>query len=333
MKIRDALELLLLAALWGASFLFLRVAAPLVGPLGVAAFRVAGAALVLWPLVLWRGEMRALSRRHIFPLAVFGLLACVLPFLGFGQAAKTLPAGLMSVLNAVTPLWGAAVGWLWRGETLTRLQVAGLALGLGGVMLLASGSMVSNADGALAVLMVLGSTLMYAVAVHHSKAHLSDVPPIALTTGSLTTAAIILSGPAWWLGPQPAAMAAVSGATASQGDWAGVPALAWAALLGLAVLCTALAYWLFYRLIARIGATRSLTVAFLIPVFGMLWGALLLGEAITARMLTSTAIIVLGTWLSTRGPLSRLALPGRNGKPGHPPPSPSTSTHAKEKAA
>lgn len=334
MKMRDLLELLLLAALWGASFLFLRLAAPVVGPLAVAAFRVAGAALVLWPLVLWGGEARLLGRR-IVPLAMFGLLACVLPFIGFGIAAKTLPAGLMSVLNAVTPLWGAAVGWVWRRETLTRAQLLGLALGLAGVALLASGNIVSEADGAWAVLMVLGSTLMYAIAVHHSKNNLSDIPPIALTTGSLTAAAAVLCLPAWWLGPQPASVGMSPGPMmAATARWTDVPVLAWGALLGLAVLCTAVAYLLFYRLLGRIGPTRALTVAFLIPVFGMLWGALFLDERITWRMVASTAVIVLGTWLSTRPGRAAPASSGSAATPPHPgPPPPSPSTPAKEKAA
>ncbi|MGH6649428.1 DMT family transporter [Aquabacterium sp.] len=293
MRARDLAEMLLLAALWGASFLFLRMAAPVVGPLAVAAFRVTGAALMLWPLLLWRKQAGLVVRRTPV-LLLAGLVTCVLPFLGLSHAARALPAGLLSILNATTPLWGALVGWLWMRERLSAGTVAGLLMGLAGVALLATDR--THIDGELAqgaVAIALASTLMYAIATHHTRRYLNTLPPLSVSTGCLSAAALVLAVPAWLVGPQPSGNFPAPPAT-----WAEVPQATWLALTGLAVLCTAVAYLLFYRLLARVGPTRAMTVTFLIPVFGMLWGWLFLHEEITWPMLASTTVILLGTLLS-----------------------------------
>jgi drug/metabolite transporter (DMT)-like permease len=295
MKTRDLLALLLLAAIWGASFLFLRVASPAVGALGVAACRVCGGALMLLPLVALRGEGAAL-RQHTPQLVGAALLSCILPFMGLGQASRSLPAGLLSILNATTPMWGALVGWLWAGERLTPMRAAGLALGFAGVALLAADSTQFSAQGAHgAVLLALGSTLTYAFAVHYNKRYLTGLSPLSNSAGTLAMAGLLLLLPALWMGPQPAQAAGHSAA------WSDIPRSALLALLALTVLCTGLAYLVFYRLIERIGASRALTVTFLIPVFGMLWGALFLGEHVSMTMVISTGVVLAGTWLSNHG--------------------------------
>jgi drug/metabolite transporter (DMT)-like permease len=291
---RDFLQMLVLAALWGGSFLFLRMASPVVGPLAVAAFRVMGALLLLWPLLLWQGQARQMAR-HTPMLLLSGLLACVLPFLGFGQAARGLPAGLLSILNATAPLWTALVGWLWARERLGVPTVAGLVMGLAGVMLLAADrTHVGSTLAYGAVALALGSTLSYAIAIHHTKRYLSALPPLSVTTGCLSAAGLMLMVPAWVAGPQPVATLAAPPLT-----WTDVPHITWAAMLGLALLCTGVAYLMFYRLVARVGPTRAMTVTFLIPVFGMLWGWLFLDEQVTWSMLAGMAVILLGTLLSS----------------------------------
>lgn len=296
MKRADTLVMLLLAAIWGASFLFLRIASPVVGPVAVAAIRVAGAALVLLPLAHMRGQLGSL-RGHGGVLAVAAVLSCVLPFIGLSWASQLLPAGPLSVLNATSPMWGALVGWCWGGEKLGMQRLGGLLLGLIGVCWLADQRTgLGGGDLQLqAVALALGSTLMYAVAVHHSKRYLSGLPSLAVSCGLLGTSALMLLGPALWLGPQPLH----ADATAPM-MWREVSAVVWAALAGLALLCTGLAYVLFYRLIDRVGPSKALTVTFLIPPFGMLWGALWLDEVVTLPMLLCTALIVLGTVLSTQ---------------------------------
>jgi drug/metabolite transporter (DMT)-like permease len=290
---RDFAQMLVLAALWGGSFLFLRMASPVVGPLAVAAFRIVGALLLLWPLLLWQRQARQMAN-HIPMLLLSGLISCVLPFLGFSQAARGLPAGLLSILNATTPLWGALVGWVWARERLSPAAMAGLLVGLSGVVLLAADR--THVDSALAhgaVALALGCTLTYAIAIHHTRRYLSELPALSVSTGCLSAAALILVVPAWMLGPQP-----VATLPSPPTVWAEVPHITWVALLGLAVLCTGVAYLMFYRLLARVGPTRAMTVTFLIPVFGMLWGWLFLDEEVTWSMLAGTAVILLGTLLS-----------------------------------
>jgi drug/metabolite transporter (DMT)-like permease len=295
MKKADALVMLLLAAIWGASFLFLRVASPAVGPVAVSAIRVTGAALILLPLVHFKGQMGAL-RGYGPTLLVAAILSCVLPFLGLSKAAQLMPAGPLSVLNATTPMWGALVGWLWSGEKLGAQRLAGLVLGMAGVAWLAEQrNGLGGEFHGLAVALALGSTFMYAVAVHHSKKYLSGLPSLAVSGGLLGASALMLLGPALWLGPVPA-----HASTLAPVHWGDVHGVVWGAMAGLALMCTGLAYVLFYRLIDRIGASRALTVTFLIPPFGMLWGALWLDEAVTLPMLICTAVIVMGTVLSTQ---------------------------------
>jgi drug/metabolite transporter (DMT)-like permease len=304
MKIRDFAELLCLAAIWGGSFLFLRLSAPAVGPVGVAAFRVTGAALVLLPLALLKGQGPAL-RAHLPQLLGAAVLSCILPFMGLGQAARMLPAGLLSILNATTPMWGALVGWLWAREKLSAMRALGLGMGFAGVAMLgADGRHLDSPNAYWAVALALSATLMYALAVHFTKRYLSGLKPLSACAGTLGMASAVLVGPALWLGP-PAATATAT-ATAATGamaasTWRDVPPSAWMALLALSLLCTGVAYLVFYRLIDRIGASRALTVTFLITPFGMLWAALFLGEHITATMVLSTAVILLGTWLSNQG--------------------------------
>jgi drug/metabolite transporter (DMT)-like permease len=284
MRSRDLTDLLLLAAIWGASFLFMRVAAPQFGPVALAWVRVAGAALLLLPLLAWRGEMAAL-RQHWRPIALVGLLTSALPFLLFGYAALTLSAGLASIFNAATPLFTALVAWLWHRDTLNRWRSTGLGLGLAGVIgLAAQRSGLAALQGALdlpaalAVLACLAATLLYGLAANLARTYLQGAAPMAQAAGSQLAAALVLSAPAVWLWPA---------------DSPGT--VAWLSALGLAVLCSAIGYILYFRLIARTGATNAAAVTFLIPVFALVWGGWLLDETVTAAMVAGGLVIVAGT--------------------------------------
>lgn len=297
MKPRDLLTLIALAAVWGASFLFLRVAAPVVGPVAVAAARV-GLAAALLSLVL-AATRQAWPRPRDWPdLMVSALLSCVVPALCLGQAALSLPAGLMSILNATTPLWGVLVGWVWTRQAPSRAVLGGMLAGLLGVgVLTGPGATVPSSAstasaGSWPVVLILVATLSYAISVHQARRRLQHLSPLALCAGTMLLASVCLIGPALWLGP----------AGLPSGHWADVPASAWGAMFALGAVCTALAYTVFFQLIQRLGPTPALTVTFLIPVFGMLWGALFLGETITPLMLVGTAIIAWGTWQSARVP-------------------------------
>jgi drug/metabolite transporter (DMT)-like permease len=288
MKPRDLAELLLLAALWGASFLFLRMGAGEFGPAALAGLRVAGAALVLLPLLALRAGGFAPLRTHWQPIAVVGLTNSALPFLAFSFAALSIPAGLAGIFNAAAPLFGAAIAWGWLGERPARLRIVGLAIGFAGVAGLAVAKArpgtadVPAAETALAIAACIVATVSYGFAANYTRRRLAGVPPLAVAAGSQAAAALWLAGPMlwWWPARTPS------------------PA-AWGALALLAVACTALAYLLYFRLIAQVGAGNAITVTFLIPGFAVGWGALVLGEPVTAEMVAGCAVILVGTALAT----------------------------------
>lgn len=289
---RSLAELILLAALWGASFLFMRVAAPELGPLPLAALRVGIATAALLPVLAARGGFGGLRGRGRQMLVV-GLLNSALPFALFSYAALSLTAGMSAILNATTPLWGGLVAHLWLKDRLTPGRALGLVVGFGGVAYLVWGRASPRpGGGGLAVAAVLGATLSYGLAASYAKRHLGGLNALASAFGSLAASTLML-GPlaalSWPAGP--------------------VSAKAWAAVAVFAVLCTAFAYVIYFRLIAAVGPARAVAVTFLIPAFAILWGALFLGEPLTGRMLVGALIVVAGTALATG--VVRLPSPAR----------------------
>jgi drug/metabolite transporter (DMT)-like permease len=276
------IELFLLAAIWGASFLFLRIAVPEFGPLPLIALRVGIASLVLLP-VLRTAAARAQFRRKLGPLLVVGVTNSALPFTLFAVGALHLGAGFEAILNATTPLWAAVLGATLFGAPIGRAQVVGLGVGLLGVVVLV-GDQPGLSQGAApwAVAAVLLAPVSYGFAVHYVRRHLAGVDPALTAFGSQFTATVLLALPAAFTWPTHAV----------QGD-------IWAAVVALGVLCTGLAYVLYFRLVAQVGAAYAASVTFLIPAFGMLWGALFLQEAVTSAMLAGCAIILLGTALAS----------------------------------
>jgi drug/metabolite transporter (DMT)-like permease len=279
---RSLVELVVLAALWGASFLFMRVAAPELGPLPLAALRVGIATAVLLPFLLARGGLGDLRGRGRQMLVV-GFLNSGLPFALFSYAALSLTAGLSAILNATSPLWGGLVAHLWLKDRLTPSRVLGLAVGFGGVGFLVWGrASFAPGGGGLAVAAVLTATLSYGLAARYAKKHLGGLNALASSFGSLAASTLMLAPLAalsWPAGP--------------------VSTRAWAAVVVFATLCTAFAYIIYFRLIAAVGPARAIAVTFLIPAFAILWGALFLGEALTGRMLAGALIVVAGTALAT----------------------------------
>ena len=297
MRRRDLGELLLLAAIWGASFLFTRLGASEFGAIALSWLRVAGASLVLLPLLRWRGETAAL-RAHWRPIFILGITNSALPFVLFSYALLSITASLSSIFNSASPLFGALIAWLWLKDRLSASRIAGLAIGFAGVLGLAGDEarLSSQADatsGLLAVLACLLASLSYGWSVNFTKRHLSGVPAMAVAAGSQLAAALVLLAPALWLWP-----ASMPGAAA------------WANVAALAVLCTGLAYVLYFRLIAHTGPANAIAVTYLIPAFAVLWGGLFLGERPTAAMLGGCAVILIGTALATGLLRPRLRLAG-----------------------
>ena len=293
---RDIADLLMLAALWGGSFMFMRIAAPEFGPLALVFVRVLGASLFLLPLLAWRGEGAAL-RAHWRPIFVVGLVNSALPFAFLALAALVLSAGLSAIFNATTPLWTAVIASLWLKDRLPPSRWLGLAIGFVGVLGLALGkaSLKAGEHGispALGIAACIVATVFYGFAANYAKRRLTGVPPMAVAAGSQLGATLCLALPAWWWWPVSA-----PGATA----W-------WAAAV-LALACTGVAYVLYFRLIANAGPANAITVTLLVPGFALLWGALALGEALTLGMLAGCAVILLGTGLST----GLIRLPARPG--------------------
>jgi drug/metabolite transporter (DMT)-like permease len=286
MKPADIAELIALAAIWGASFLFMRIAVPEFGPLALTALRVGGATLCLLPLVLWQGQIGTM-RSHWRAIAIVGLFNSALPFVLFSIAALAINAGLSSIFNATAPLWGALVAWLWLHDKLSASRVLGLFIGFVGVVFLAwdKASFKAGEHGVSAGLAIgacLLATLSYGFAANYTKQRLVGVPPLAVAAGSQAAASVVLLLPALWQMPR-----ALPGASA------------WGSVVVLAALCTAVAYLLYFRLIAHLGAPRAITVTYLIPVFAVLWGALWLREEITLSMAAGCAVILVGTALAS----------------------------------
>ena len=279
-------ELVALAAIWGGSFLFMRLCGAEFGPAPLAALRAIGAAALLVPLLAWRGQLTDL-RRHWRAIAWVGVTNSALPFLCFAWAALAITAGLSSIFNATTPLWGALIAWLWLGDRLNRSRVTGLALGFLGVLWLAhdKASLKPGEHGvssALAIAACLCATLLYGYSANFTKRRLTGVAPLAVAAGSQLSAAIVLVVPALILWP----------ARAPDGA-------AWSAALALSLLCTGVAYLLYFRLIAHLGPANAISVTFLIPVFAVVWGGMFLHESLSAAMAAGCAIVVLGTSLAT----------------------------------
>jgi drug/metabolite transporter (DMT)-like permease len=277
---------MLLSAIWGSSFLFMRLAVLDFGPLPTAGVRVAVAALVLLPLVWTRGQLSLLlpNWQQVF---IMGVLNSAIPFACYTFALQAISTGLSAILNATTPLFGALVAWAWLRDRPGGIRVAGLLLGFAGVAALAwdKASFQPNASGvapAWAVLACLLATLCYGIAANFARRHMQGVPPLVSATGSQLGATAALALPTLWLWP-----------TATPGP------NAWAAVTVAGVLCTGIAYILYFRLITQAGPTKALAVTFMVPVFAVVFGAVFLGEALTGWMALCGAVIVLGTGMST----------------------------------
>lgn len=288
-------DLVLLAAIWGASFLFTRLGTVEFGALPTAFVRVAIASAFLLPLLAWRGQVPVLQR-HWKRIFVIGVLNSGIPFLCFSFALLSITSGLSAILNATTPLFGALVAWLWLRDRPGASRLLGLAIGFAGVALLAwdKASFKPDASGiapAWAVLACLVATFCYGLAGNAAKVYLSGLPALATATGSQVGAMLLLAVPAIWTWP--AHMPSVQ---------------AWLALVAVGVLCTGIAYILYFRLIEEAGPARALAVTFIVPVFAVVYGALFLHEAVTGWMIACGAVVVCGTAFSTGMLSQKLAL-------------------------
>ncbi len=281
MKRLEIAELLLLASLWGGSFLLMRIAAPVFGPVWLIEFRVLLASLVLLPILI-RSNLLHVVRQNWILLFIVGCINSALPFSLLAFSSVWLPAGLTSILNATAPLFGIVVTFVWLKEKLTFTRLMGFILGLIGVVVLVGWQAIAATPNFyMAVLAGLLAALMYAIAAPVIKQKLAGVPPLAVATGSQL-------GAAFFLLPALPFTIPVRSPTVTTVF----------AVIALALLSTAFAYILYFRLIQNIGATKALTVGYLIPLFAMLWSIIILKETVTVSMILGCGLILLGTAIS-----------------------------------
>jgi drug/metabolite transporter (DMT)-like permease len=274
------LELTILGAIWGASFLFMRLAANDFGAVPLVEVRLALGALVLLPF-LWRS--RARFPRALWPkIALIGAINSAVPFILFAWAAQRAPAGIGAIANAMTVLFTALVGFLFFGEKIGARRSLALLAGFAGVVVLAS-SKVAGASIGWAVVAGATAAFLYGIGINLVRRHLTGLPPAAVAAATLGTSALLTLPFAALSWPRHA-----------------IPMQSWLSASMLGVLCTGIAFVMYYRLIARIGANRASTVTYLVPLFGVAWAWMLLGEPLTWGMGIAGAMILGSVALSQR---------------------------------
>lgn len=262
----------------------MRVAVGSLGPVWLIEWRVVLGALML--VLLARAMRQGMDWRQQWRrYLMLGVFNTAMPFVLFAWAAQTLTASLLSVVNATAPIWGAVIEHVWAGTPLSRRRVLGLVLGIAGVaLLLGLDPSMLHPDSPWAVLAALLAPLGYAIASQYTR-QAPPHAPMANAGGGMTAGALLLM-PALFLVP-----------------FTPVPQVAtteiWVAVIGLGLLCTGLAYWIYFYLVSELGAASALTVGFLIPAFGMLWGHLYLHEVLGWHSLFGTVTVLIGTALVT----------------------------------
>ncbi|MHB1332025.1 MAG: DMT family transporter [Sulfuriferula sp.] len=281
MNLASLVRLITLAAIWGGSFLFTRISAPVLGPVILIEYRVCLAAvfLAMMAMVLHKPLN---ARQHWQHYLMLGIFNGAIPFLLFAFSAQTLSASAMSILNATSPIWGAVIGAAWTRHPLNARTVLGLGLGIIGVgLVLGFDHLAAQRGAGIAVTAALLAAFSYGIATTYAKTAKS-VDSFSNAHGSMWAASLMIAP-------------AVPFAPAHAAPGGGVML----AVITLGIVCTGIAFLLYFRLIRDIGATSALTVTFLIPVFGILWGRLFLHELITLGMVAGSCVVILGTALVT----------------------------------
>ncbi|QXH96423.1 DMT family transporter [Pseudomonas ogarae] len=287
MSLVDILRLLSLAAIWGASFLFMRIIAPVIGTIPTAFFRVSIAFVgLLVILALMRVDWNFRGKLKV--VMGLGLINSGIPATFYSLAAQVLPAGYSAIFNATTPLMGVLIGGLFFSEKLTPAKVSGVCLGLFGVGILTrAGPVAFDLQLLMGALACLLATTCYGFAGFLTRRWLDQQGGLDSRLSALGS----MFGATVFLLPL-FGYSVISQPPASWGGWS-----VWLSLLGLGLVCTALAYILYFRLLSSIGPVKSMTVTFLIPPFGVLWGALLLDEPLGMAHLYGGVLIAAALWL------------------------------------
>jgi len=274
------IELCALGAIWGASFLFMRIAAKDFGAFALVEVRLFLGAAILLPF-LWRAR-KQFTASHWWRLAGIAAINSSVPFILFAWAAQRAPAGIGAITNAMTVMFTALAAFVLYGERVSPRRIVGLLLGFAGVAVLASGKIAGSSVWP-AALAGMCASLFYGFGANLIRRYLVGIPAGAVAAATLVCASILLAPLAIFTWPS-----------------ASIPAISWVSAALLGVMCTGIAYVLYYRLIYRIGAPRASTVTYLIPLFGVVWAWLFLSESITVSMMIAAALILGGVALSQR---------------------------------
>ncbi|MBY8255844.1 DMT family transporter [Vibrio fluvialis] len=288
MPVASFLQLLGLAAIWGGSFLFLRIAAHGFGPAYLIEARVGFAALSLLLIGLYLKKSLPF-RQHWQHFMILGLFNSALPFLLFAYAAQTLNVSTLSILNSTAPIWGAVIGYVWHKTPLSQKAIAGLLIGVAGVSVIVGlDHSLIGTDAGLPIVAATMAAFCYGIATNYTK----NAPAISSfdnSHGSMWAASL-------WVLPLLPFIPMREAPSETEV----------LSVLALGIICTGLAYLLYFRLVKEIGPSPTLSVTFLIPVFGILWGYLVLGETIGLNTVLGTALVLAGTMMVTN--FSPLAL-------------------------
>lgn len=273
------------AAIWGGSFLFMRVAAAEFGVFATACLRMAIGALVMLPLLAWRGLLwQMVSNWRL--LAGIGLFNSAIPFACFSFAVLHITTGLSAILNATVPMFAALVAWLWLGQKLSLLRAIGIVIGFVGIALLAGEQATLKGNdlwlSIFSMLTCLFAALCYGITGNAIKLHMAHLHPWVIAGGTMLAAALWLSIPTLFNLPthMPSGKA-------------------WSALVAVGVISSAIAFMLYFELLRRVDATKTMSVTYLIPVFAIFYGVLFLDEHITLWMVLCGVIVIVGTALAT----------------------------------
>jgi drug/metabolite transporter (DMT)-like permease len=280
---RDWAILAALAVIWGGAFVFIGVAVRHVDPLTYVWLRLAIAAAAMWAFLAWKGRGLGLPKQVWGGIFLLALLNNALPFALFGWGQTHIASGLASILNATTPIWGVVVAHLFTSdERMTPRKVGGVLLGFGGVAVMIGPSLFATiGTDALAQLACITASLCYALAAVWARRYRPlGLSPLSVTTGQLSAGAIMML-PVMLLVDQP---------------WTRPmpPFEAWGSIVALALVCSALGYVLYFRLIDSAGATNALLVTLLVPPIAIFLGALVLGETLAAQDFLGLALIAIG---------------------------------------
>jgi len=277
---QDIARLVALAAMWGASYLFMRYAVPQLGPVRMIELRVLLGGALLAAFLAATGVAIGWAR-HWKDFLFVGVVGLAMPFVLIAEALTAIDASTAAILNALSPLFASVFAAIWIRDPLTIPKMAGIALCLAGTMVLVGWTpSPMTSKQLIAASMSIAATALYGFTIVYTKLRLTGATPMGTSVGTLLMAAATLAPFALVIdAPRP---------------FADVTMAAWASTIALAIVCTAVAMILYYRLIADVGPVKAITVTLLVPVFGMIWGLIFLGEPVTPGRVAGCAIILAG---------------------------------------